>query len=46
MRGQPQGFDAQVGHAWYELIYRPLNAEIYQDTDVKIPLQNSRLVTA
>ncbi|BAY98931.1 hypothetical protein NIES37_29090 [Tolypothrix tenuis PCC 7101] len=46
MRGQPQGFDAQVGHAWYELIYRPLNAEIYQDTDVKIPLQNTRLVTA
>ncbi|AFZ24096.1 hypothetical protein Cylst_1838 [Cylindrospermum stagnale PCC 7417] len=34
MRGQPEGFDAKVGHSWYELIYRPLTAEIYQDAEV------------
>lgn len=31
MRDQPEGFDAKVGHYWYELIYDPLRAEIYQD---------------
>jgi hypothetical protein len=35
MRGQPEGFDAKVGHTWYELIYGPLKAEIYQETTVK-----------
>ncbi|OUL37142.1 hypothetical protein BV372_03865 [Nostoc sp. T09] len=46
MRGQPQGFDARVGHYWYELIYRPLKAEIYQDTAVKSQIQKNRLVPA
>ncbi|OUL22920.1 hypothetical protein BV378_23725 [Nostoc sp. RF31YmG] len=46
MRDQPQGFDARVGHYWYELIYRPLKAEIYHDTAVKSPIQNNRLVPA
>jgi hypothetical protein len=45
MRGQPQGFDARVGHSWYELIYRPLTAEIYQDIGVKSQVQNHRLVS-
>jgi hypothetical protein len=31
MRGCPDGFDSRVGHFWYELIYKPLKAEIYQD---------------
>lgn len=35
MRGHPEGFDAKVEHAWYELIYGPLKAEIYQDAAVK-----------
>ncbi|YAF97829.1 MAG: hypothetical protein AB3A66_09320 [Nodularia sp. CChRGM 3473] len=39
MRDQPEGFDARIGHFWYELIYGPLKAEIYQDTEVKIPLK-------
>jgi hypothetical protein len=33
MRGQRLGFDARVGHVWYELIYKPLKAEIYQETN-------------
>lgn len=41
MRGQPEGFDARVGHLWYELIHKPLRAEIYQDSScpivVKLP---------
>jgi hypothetical protein len=41
MRGQPEGFDARVGHLWYELIHKPLRAEIYQDAScpivVKLP---------
>lgn len=31
MRDQPEGFDARIGHYWYELIYDPLQASIYQD---------------
>ncbi len=34
MRGQPQGFDARVGHAWYEMIYKPLVAKIYQQSSI------------
>lgn len=45
MRGQPQEFDTRVGHSWYELIYRPLKAEIYQDVEVKSQVQNHRLVS-
>ncbi len=32
MRGQAEGFDARIGRDWYELIYRPLKAEIYEET--------------
>jgi hypothetical protein len=39
MRGQPEGFDAWVSHSWYELIYKPLRAEVYQDSFAK-PSQN------
>ncbi|MBW4564105.1 MAG: hypothetical protein KME32_23785 [Mojavia pulchra JT2-VF2] len=46
MRGQPEGFDARVGHSWYELLYRPLKVEVYQDTEVKHPARNGRLITA
>ena len=28
MRGYPPGFDARIGHHWYEFIYKPLKAEI------------------
>lgn len=45
MRGQPQEFDTRVGHSWYELIYRPLKAEIYQDVGLKSQVQNHRLVS-
>ncbi|WP_414545739.1 hypothetical protein [Nostoc sp. CCY0012] len=41
MRGQPEGFDAKVGHTWYELIYGPLKAEIYQDAAMKSPVRKS-----
>ncbi|MBW4645705.1 MAG: hypothetical protein KME23_22415 [Goleter apudmare HA4340-LM2] len=44
MRGQPEGFDATVGHTWYELIYKPLKAEVYQDTETKTQVSD-RLVT-
>jgi hypothetical protein len=40
MHGHPEGFDAWVGHSWYELIYKPLKAEIYQDTFAK-PIQSA-----
>jgi len=46
MRGQPQGFDARVGHAWYELIHQPLTAEIYPDAEVKTLVDKNRLVAA
>lgn len=46
MRGQPEGFDAKVGHAWYELIYGPLTADIYQDTTVKSPVRKQELLEA
>jgi hypothetical protein len=46
MRGQPQGFDTRVGHAWYELIYKPLKAEIYRDDYVVKMLTKSNFATA
>ncbi|MEA5502882.1 hypothetical protein VB735_07130 [Halotia wernerae UHCC 0503] len=46
MRGQPEGFDAQVGHLWYELIHQPLRAEIYQDAEIKSSGGHDKLVTA
>lgn len=46
MRGQPEGFDAHVGNTWYELIYEPLQAEVYQDTKVKTQVSMSGLVSA
>ncbi|XZF63746.1 MAG: hypothetical protein ACSI46_03095 [Gloeotrichia echinulata DVL01] len=46
MRDQPQGFDAKVGHSWYELIYKPLKADIYQDAAIQTPIRKNRLVTA
>ncbi|MCM0588827.1 MAG: hypothetical protein HEQ35_07255 [Gloeotrichia echinulata IR180] len=46
MRDQPQGFDAKVGHSWYELIYKPLKADIYQDAAIQTPIRKDRLVTA
>jgi hypothetical protein len=39
MRGQPNGFDAQVSQYWYELIYKPLKAEIYQEIACEMKLQ-------
>ncbi|MBE9006523.1 hypothetical protein IQ259_15985 [Fortiea sp. LEGE XX443] len=44
MRGQPHGFDARVGHFWYELIHQPLKAEIYQDAEVEGLISKSKLV--
>ncbi|MGM3307795.1 hypothetical protein ACSQ6I_17795 [Anabaena sp. WFMT] len=44
MRGQPEGFDAKVGHTWYELIYKPITAVIYEDADVAIQVENKSLV--
>ncbi|MBH8551214.1 hypothetical protein I8751_02215 [Nostocaceae cyanobacterium CENA357] len=46
MRGQPEGFDARVGHLWYELIHQPLRAEIYQDAEIKTSDGYDKLVTA
>ncbi|MEB3338029.1 MAG: hydrogenase maturation nickel metallochaperone HypA [Leptolyngbyaceae bacterium] len=34
MRGQPEGFDSQTGRLWYETIYQPLKAEIYEETPI------------
>ena len=31
MRDRAEGFDARVGHAWYEMIYHPLKAQIYSE---------------
>ena len=31
MRNQAEGFDARVGHAWYEMFYHPLKAKIYSE---------------
>jgi hypothetical protein len=31
MRGQPEKFDSHTGHSWYEIIYQPLTAAVYQD---------------
>jgi hypothetical protein len=45
MRGQLDGFDATVGHTWYELIYQPLRAEIYQDAHIISQVSSQRLVT-
>jgi hypothetical protein len=28
MRGHPAGFDARIGHYWYEFIYKPLLAKV------------------
>ncbi|GAB1538886.1 hypothetical protein NUACC21_15500 [Scytonema sp. NUACC21] len=36
MRGQPDGFDARVGHYWYQLIHKPLRAEMYQEASCPI----------
>ncbi|MDJ0733568.1 MAG: hypothetical protein QNJ47_05680 [Nostocaceae cyanobacterium] len=44
MRGKPGGFDAQVGHTWYELIYKPLRAEIYDDAIATYPRMSDRLI--
>ncbi|MFB2772396.1 hypothetical protein ACE1AT_24390 [Pelatocladus sp. BLCC-F211] len=40
MRNQLNEFDARVGHLWYEMIYNPLRAEIYQDAELKSKVQN------
>lgn len=45
MRNQRNAFDARIGHAWYETIYKPLTAEIYQDADVKAKVENNILVS-
>jgi hypothetical protein len=45
MRGQPQGFDAKVGHTWYELIHKPLKAEIYHNAAVQTSITRESLVT-
>ncbi|MDJ0695087.1 hypothetical protein [Mastigocoleus sp. MO_188.B34] len=34
MRDRAEGFDARVGHAWYEMIYHPLKARVYSDIAV------------
>lgn len=31
MRHRAEGFDARVGHLWYETIYHPLKAQIYSE---------------
>ena len=42
MRNQAEGFDARVGHAWYEMIYHPLKAQIYSEaTFTKTDLENN-----
>ncbi|BAZ33177.1 hypothetical protein NIES4074_56870 [Cylindrospermum sp. NIES-4074] len=46
MRGQPEGFDSRVGHSWYEFIYNPLRAEIYQDVETEHQVRKTKLVTA
>ncbi|RUT04361.1 hypothetical protein DSM106972_045890 [Dulcicalothrix desertica PCC 7102] len=45
MRNQPNEFDTRVGHFWYEMIYSPLRAEIYQDTELKYQIQNQVFAT-
>ncbi len=46
MRDQLEGFDARVGHAWYEFIYKPLKVEVYQDSEVKSRVYSDTLTTA
>jgi hypothetical protein len=46
MRGQPEGFDAHVGHTWYELIYKPMKAEVYQDAAAKTQVPSGKFVSA
>ncbi|MBF2063088.1 MAG: hypothetical protein IGS39_01440 [Calothrix sp. C42_A2020_038] len=43
MRNQPNEFDTRVGHFWYELIYNPLRAEIYQENRIQTA-QNQTLI--
>lgn len=44
MRCPQQDFDSRTGHHWYELLYQPLKAEIYQDTQV-IPDRHGNFIT-
>jgi hydrogenase maturation protease len=39
MRGQTEADDSQTGRSWYELLYEPLKAEVYQEAISSI-LQN------
>ncbi|MDJ0617781.1 MAG: hypothetical protein QNJ63_13745 [Calothrix sp. MO_192.B10] len=45
MRGKPDEFDTRVGHIWYEHIYKPLKAEIYEDAIPAYPIESDRLVS-
>lgn len=45
MRTQAEGVDSCTGRCWYELIYKPLKVEIYQQTAVPQGVQDERLLT-
>lgn len=45
MRDQAGGVKARTGHCWYELIYKPLKAEIYQETPVSQGVINESFVS-
>lgn len=44
MRNQPNEFDTRVGHFWNEMIYSPLRAEIYQNSELKSIVHQSHLI--
>ncbi|MDJ0707092.1 MAG: hypothetical protein QNJ46_27775 [Leptolyngbyaceae cyanobacterium MO_188.B28] len=46
MRCPQQDFEAQIGKAWYELIYKPIQAGIYEDEISAVSLPESHLVSA
>jgi hydrogenase maturation protease len=41
MRGQADAGDARTGRSWYELLYQPLRAEVYQEASSSV-LPNDR----
>ena len=44
MRGEPGDVEARTGRCWYELIFQPLTAEIYQDEPVSQGVREVGLV--
>jgi hypothetical protein len=42
MHDRPGDFEAHTGHIWYEAIYQPLTAQIYQENNFKQELHSDR----